>query len=174
MMPSRPIMRRTGGGEPRRNDSTYLRTRCAFPYQPIVPTMIEAQARNSSILATISFIFVPHVDPQATAAVLALGAADQEPAAPRNRVALSMDSCRRSLSSMRSRSKSPFRGLRRGPAARRLRIRMTCAAYHRPPLGDGTLRALSVAAAASAGSATNSSRIGRNRSARSFSADRNL
>jgi hypothetical protein len=68
----------------------------------------------------------------------------------------------------------PFRGLRRGPAARRLRIRMTCAAYHRPPLGDGTLRALSVAAAASAGSATNSSRIGRNRSARSFSADRNL
>jgi hypothetical protein len=41
-MPSRPIMRRAGGEEPRRNDSTYLRTKCAFPNQPIVPTMTEA------------------------------------------------------------------------------------------------------------------------------------
>jgi hypothetical protein len=27
---------------PRRNDSTYLRTKCAFPNQPIVATMTEA------------------------------------------------------------------------------------------------------------------------------------
>lgn len=71
-------------------------------------------------------------------------------------------------------SKGRFRVLRRGPSARRLRIRTTCAAYHRPPLGDGTFRALSAAATASAGSSANPSRIGRNRSARSFSADRNL
>jgi hypothetical protein len=44
---------------------------------------------------------------------------------------------------------------------------MTCAAYQRRPLGDGTLRPLSAAAAAAAGSAANSSKIGRNRSARS-------
>ena len=71
-------------------------------------------------------------------------------------------------------SKGRFRVLRRGPSARRLRIRTTCAAYHRPPLGDGTFRALSAAATASAGSSANPSKIGRNRSARSFSADRNL
>ena len=41
---------------------------------------------------------------------------------------------------------------------------MTCAAHH---LGDGTLRPLSAATAAAAGGAANSSKIGRNRPARS-------
>jgi hypothetical protein len=74
----------------------------------------------------------------------------------------------------RSRSKSPFLVLRRGPLVRRLRIRITCSAYHRPPLGDGTFRALSSAATAAAGSVASCSRIGRNRSARSVAAARNL
>jgi hypothetical protein len=71
-------------------------------------------------------------------------------------------------------SKSPLRVLRRGVAAKRLRILMTCAAYHRPPLGDRTLRALSIAATAAAGSSASSSKMGRNRSARSIAAGKNL
>jgi hypothetical protein len=63
-----------------------------------------------------------------------------------------------------------YRVLRRGPAARRFRIRMTCVSYHRPPLGDGTLRSLRVTTAAAAGSAANSSKTGRNRAARSVAA----
>jgi hypothetical protein len=66
--------------------------------------------------------------------VLALGKVDERrPGACRNQ---------------RAKAQAP-----RHPAARRLRIRMTCAAYHWPPLDDGTLRSLKAAAAAIAGSA---------------------
>jgi hypothetical protein len=85
-------------------------------------------------------------------------------------MALSMDSSRCSLPSMRSHSKSRFRVLRRGPAARSLCIRITCASYRRPPLGDGMLRSLRTTTAAAAGSAANSSKSGRNRAARSVAA----
>jgi hypothetical protein len=57
-----------------------------------------------------------------------------------------------------------------GPAARSLRIRITCASYHRPPLGDGMLRSLRTTTAAAAGGAANSSKSGRNRAARSVAA----
>jgi hypothetical protein len=47
---------------------------------------------------------------------------------------------------------------------------MTCASYHRPPLGDGMLRSLRTTTTAAAGSAANSSKSGRNRATRSVAA----